>query len=141
MSAARCSLLIAFIAAAACGSDDEDERSSDPVLLTRELPFIYPPALYASGVEGDVGLRLFVDSLGLVIPESTSVVEPSGHAEFDSAAVIGAPYLQFQPAKDEGSRIGKTVVLPVKFRRPPADSQSRDTLQGSKSRGTGDAKP
>jgi TonB family protein len=122
-------LLFIAVACVACGQDAADEQPlSDPVLLTRELPFIYPPDLYAAGVEGDVGLRLFVDSLGLVVPESTSVVEPSGHPEFDSAAVAGAPYLEFQPARDEGARIGKTVVLPVKFRRPPADSTRRDTL-------------
>jgi TonB family protein len=122
-------LLLISVAFVACGRDAADEQPlSDPVLLTRELPFIYPPDLYAAGVEGDVGLRLFVDSLGLVVPESTSVVEPSGQPDFDSAAVAGAPYLEFQPARAEGARIGKTVVLPVKFRRPPADSQRRDTL-------------
>lgn len=121
-------LLVLSIVVVACGRDRATAQSSDPVLLTRELPFIYPPALYASGEEGDVGLRLFVDSLGLVVAESTSVVEPSGHPEFDSAAVAGALFLEFQPARNEGSRVGRTVVLPVKFRRPPADSQRRDTL-------------
>jgi len=111
----------------ACRDAPQDEASSDPTLLTRELPFAYPPALYAARVEGEVGLRLFIDSLGLVVHESTTVVEPSTHAAFDSAAVAGAPYLEFQPARSAGSRIGKTVVLPVKFRLPPADSQRRDT--------------
>jgi TonB family protein len=101
-------------------------------LLTRELPFVYPPALYASRVEGDVALRLYIDSLGLVVQESTSVAEPSGHAEFDSAAVAGAPYLEFQPARSEGARIGKTVVLPVKFRVPSADTLRPDTLRSKR---------
>lgn len=122
-------LLLLVAAAMACDRDaGEEQARSDPVLLTRELPFIYPPDLYASGVEGDVGLRLFVDSLGLVVPESTSVVEPSGHADFDSAATAGAPYLAFYPARNEGARVGKTVVLPVKFRRAPADSARLDTF-------------
>jgi TonB family protein len=124
-----------LIAAAlvACGGSGEEEGASDPALLTAagDLPFVYPPALYAARIEGDVGLRLFVDSLGLVVPESTSVAEPSTHAEFDSAAVAGAPYLEFQPAQSGGSRVGKTVVLPVKFRVPP-DSQRRDTLPGKR---------
>jgi TonB family protein len=114
---------------AACGERSADNSSSDPTLLTRELPFVYPPALYEAGVEGDVALRLYIDSLGLVVQESTTVAEPSGHAEFDSAAVAGAPYLEFQPARSDGARIGKTVVLPVKFRRPPADSARRDTFR------------
>ena len=74
MRAARVPLLAiaALVGSAAC-RDAPGDASSDPVLLTRELPFVYPPALYAAGVEGDVALRLFVDSLGLVVTESTSV--------------------------------------------------------------------
>lgn len=119
---------LGILALASCRDASEDAASSDPTLLTRELPFVYPSALFAAGVEGEVGLRLFIDSLGLVVHESTSVAEPSGHAEFDSAAVAGAPYLEFQPARSEGTRVGKAVVLPVKFRIPAADSQRRDTL-------------
>lgn len=127
------SLPLIAAALVACGGSGEEEDASDPALLTAagDLPFVYPPALYAERIEGDVGLRLFVDSLGLVVPESTSVAEPSTHAEFDSAAVAGAPYLEFQPARSGGSRVGKTVVLPVKFRVPP-DSQRRDTLPGKR---------
>ena len=125
---------IAIVSASllACGEKSEDASTSDPMLLTRELPFVYPPALYAAKVEGDVALRLYIDSLGLVVQESTTVVEPSGHAAFDSAAVVGAPYLEFQPARSEGARIGKTVVLPVKFRLPSADSLRPDTLRSKR---------
>ena len=90
------------------------------MLLTRELPFAYPPSLYAARVEGDVGLRLFIDSLGLVVPESTTVVEPSGHAEFDSAAVAGAPYLEFHAgakgwvARGKGRRASGEVQGPAR---------------------------
>ena len=115
------------IAVAAC-RDSGTDATTDPELLTKELPFVYPPALYSAGIEGEVGLRLFIDSLGLVVRESTSIAEPSTHAEFDSAAVAGSLYLEFQPASVGGSRVGKAVVLPVKFRLPPADSQRRDTL-------------
>jgi TonB family protein len=127
---AGAAVLAAVVTMGACRDAPGEGGTSDPTLLTRELPFVYPPALYAAGVQGDVGLRLFIDSLGLVVQESTSVVEPSTHAEFDSAAMAGAPYLEFQPAVVGGARVGKTVVLPVKFRLPvpPADSQRRDTL-------------
>lgn len=106
--------------------------AEEPMLLTTDLPFQYPPDLFAARVEGDVGLRLFVDSLGLVVPESTLVAEPSGQAAFDSAAIAGAPYLEFRPARSDGSRVGRTVVLPVKFRLPPADSPAPDTLGGKR---------
>jgi TonB family protein len=120
--------LLLLVVPPACREPGEDPASGDPMLLSRELPFLYPPALFAARVEGDVGLRLFIDSLGRVVQESTTVVEPSAHPEFDSAAVAGAPYLEFQPARSGGSRIGKTVVLPVKLRLPPAaDSVHRDT--------------
>ena len=112
--------VLALLAPMGCrDTPDKGDDAGDPTLLTRELPFVYPPALYAARVEGEVGLRLFIDSLGLVVPESTTVAEPSGHPEFDSAAVAGA-------------RVGKTVVLPVKFRLPPADSLRRDTLPSAK---------
>jgi TonB family protein len=127
MIAPRLAALLVLLTSVACREAPEEEGTGDPRLLTRDLPFAYPPALFAAHVEGDVGLRLYIDSLGLVVQESTSVVEPSGHPEFDSAAVRGAPYLEFQPARASGSRIGKTVVLPVKFRLPAADSQRRDT--------------
>ena len=55
-------LLLTLMAVAACRDAPGDAATSDPTLLTRELPFVYPPALYAAGVEGDVGLRLFIDS-------------------------------------------------------------------------------
>lgn len=126
--AAACITGLTLLASVSCRDAEDDASATDPALLTSELPFIYPPALYAARVEGDVGLRLFVDSLGLVVQESTTVAEPARHAEFDSAAVAGAPYLEFQPARSGGSRIGRTVVLPVKFRLPPADSQRTDTL-------------
>ena len=124
--------VIAIMSLFACDEQSEAPSTSDPILLTRELPFVYPTALYAARVEGDVALRLYIDSLGLVVQESTTVAEPSGHAEFDSAAVAGAPYLEFQPARSEGARIGKTVVLPVKFRVPSADTLRRDTLRSKR---------
>ena len=128
----RPSIVIALLSLAACGEQSEDPSTSDPVLLTRELPFVYPPSLYAARVEGDVALRLYIDSLGLVVQESTAVTEPSARAEFDSAAVAGAPYLEFQPARKDGARIGKAVVLPVKFRLPSADSLRPDTLRSKR---------
>src|SRR6266516_2437219 len=32
-----------------------------PVMLNKELPFRYPPALYAQKVQGNVTLRIFID--------------------------------------------------------------------------------
>ena len=120
-----------LVLSGACAArEDLPEDLALPELLTRDLPFRYPPELYASGVEGQVALHLFVDSLGLVVPESTRVEEPSAHPAFDSSAVAGAPYLEFRPAQRGSSRLGYAVVLPVQFRIPPKDSATSDTGEG-----------
>jgi TonB family protein len=108
-----------------------------PAVLNRELPFRYPPALYASRVQGNVMLRLFVDSTGGVLPESTMVVESSGYPGLDSAAVKGSQALRFSPAQHRGRPLGVAILLPVYFRHPrghplPGDSVIR---QGFDTRG------
>jgi TonB family protein len=100
-----------------------------PALLSAELPFHYPPSLFERQVPGDVTLQLHIDSLGRVVVESTRVVEHASHAEFDSAALEGAPRLLFRPARRGESRIGHTVLFPIKFRAPGAPSASRDTAR------------
>ena len=39
-----------------------------PVMLNRELPFRYPPALYARRVQGNVTLHIHIDSTGIGWP-------------------------------------------------------------------------
>lgn len=107
-----------------------EEAVELPALLTTELPFRYPPDLFAQQVPGDVTLRLFIDSLGLVVPESTRVAEPAAHPGFDAAAVEGATRLVFRPARRGERRIGYTVLFPIKFRvpagaSPPASDTTR----------------
>ncbi len=93
-------------------------RENDvPVAINSESPFQYPPDLYDRGVEGEVRLRLFVDSTGRVQPESTRVASSSGTAGLDSAAVHGAAQLQFAPAHRDGRPVGMAFYQPVIFRR------------------------
>ncbi len=94
-----------------------DER---PLMVNSELPFHYPGSLYAQKRQGNVTLRLFVDANGQALPESTKVVEPSGYAAFDSAALMGARDLRFVPAKLRGEPMGMTILFPVYFRHPEA---------------------
>ena len=108
---------------------DEREPVELPVLLSSELPFDYPPGLYLQGIHGEVTLRLFIDSLGLVVPESTVVAEPAAHAAFDSSAVDGSRRLQFRPARQGERRIGQTVLFPIKFRVPGVLPPPGDTLR------------
>ena len=113
-----------------------DER---PVVVNVELPFRYPPALYARKVQGNVTLRLFIDSDGRVLPDSTRVEESSGQPALDSAAVTGSRELYFIPAKLHGEPLGVTVLFPVYFRHPEAAPLPGDTILTRQSTDTGRA--
>lgn len=99
-----------------------------PKMVNKELPFHYPAALYAKRVQGNVTLRLFIDRNGRVSPESTQVVESSGYAPFDSAAIRGSQELQFVPAKLRGEPMSVTILFPVYFRFPGAPPLPGDTI-------------
>lgn len=99
-----------------------------PVMVNKELPFRYPPALYARKVQGNVTLRLFIDRDGRVHPESTRVEESSGYGSLDTAAVRGAGELQFVPAKQHGEPMAVTILFPVFFRHPEAAPLPGDTI-------------
>src|SRR5436305_10493812 len=73
-----------------------------PVMLNKELPFKYPPALFAQKVQGNVTLRIYIDRAGQIVPDSTHVAETSGFSALDSAAVKGSRDLKFQPATTQG---------------------------------------
>jgi protein TonB len=106
------------------GSSPPDGAASPPaeeppVALNADAPVQYPPSLFDQRVEGDVMLRLFVDSTGRLVPESTKVQEPSGYAAFDSAAVAGAKQLRFAPARRHGVPVSTWFRQPIEFRYGP----------------------
>src|SRR5258705_2364733 len=92
-------------------------ESEPPVALNPDVPIAYPPALYERKVEGDVTLRLFVDSTGKLMPESTRVAEASGYAALDSAAVARSAGLKFAPGKTHGNTVCTAFLQPVEFRQ------------------------
>src|SRR5213083_1068065 len=120
-------IVIAAVLAAVAGcrggaSQSENQsapppESEPPVALNPDVPIAYPPALYEQKVEGDVTLRLFVDSTGKLVPESTRVAEPSGYAALDSAALAGSTTLRFAPAKRHGVAVATAFLQPVEFRQ------------------------
>ena len=96
-------------------------RQNDvPVAINGESPFQYPADLYDQGVEGEVRLRLWVDSTGRVEADSTRIASSSGTAALDSAALRGAGQLQFAPAHRDGRPVGAAFYQPVIFRRRAA---------------------
>lgn len=100
---------------------------SYPLMLNREMPFRYPPALYAEKVQGNVVLRIFVDTAGGVVNDSTRVVESSKVALLDSAALKGSRELKFRPAMLHGAAMPVTILFPVYFRHPEAPPPPGDS--------------
>ena len=118
---------IALLTIAGCSGGSSDGefhpgRRPDvlPVMLNKELPFRYPPALYAQKVQGNVTLRIFVDTAGQIVPDSTHVAETSGFAALDSAAVKGSRELKFAPGRTKDSPVAVSILFPVYFRHPDA---------------------
>lgn len=99
-----------------------------PRMTNPDPPFRYPAALYARKVQGNVTLRLWVDSVGTVLPESTRVTEPSGYPALDSSAVAGSEKLRFAPGMRDGRPTGAAILFPVYFRHPEAAPLPGDTV-------------
>lgn len=144
-------LIACVLITAACPPADTTKQAMDaltapsqkpdelPVMLNQELPFRYPEKLYASKVQANVVLRIYIDSTGAVWPDSTIIMKSSGYPEFDSAAVKGAPELHFIPAKLQKKPIGVDIQLPVYFRHPGSGPLPGDTVLQKKA--TPAAKP
>ena len=78
------------------------------------------PLRFGAGIEGKVILRLYVDSTGAVVDDSTKIAESSGYPALDSAAVRAAPELRFSPALRNGQPVAALFLQPVQFRHPQA---------------------
>ena len=96
-----------------------------PVAINPVSPVRYPPALLEQGIEGRVLLRLYVDSSGALVPDSTRLAESSGYPALDSAALAGASQLKFSPALLQGRPVAAPFLQPVQFR----SSRSRSTAE------------
>lgn len=99
-----------------------------PVMLNSELPFRYPPALYAQRVQGNVTLRIYINRDGEIVADSTRVAETSGFNALDSAAMKGSRELKFEPAKTQGQAVPVSILLPVYFRHPDAPPLVGDSI-------------
>jgi TonB family protein len=95
------------------------------VALNGDAPIQYPPRLYDQKVEGDVVLRLFVDSTGRLAAESSRVAESSGYPALDSAALSGSRRLRFTPARRHGLPIATAFLQPIEFHHPQAGGSVR----------------
>ncbi len=128
----RCFLWLATVSLIACGDPSETAGEMEleeapafelPVVTNAESPVRYPPALFRRNVGGTVVLRLFVDSAGVVVPESTRVAEGSGSTTLDSVAMAHVPDMQFAPARRNGAPIATTFLQRVVFQPPETATQ------------------
>ncbi len=111
------------------GAGDAPSPSEEPpVALNPAPPIQYPPRLYDQRVEGEVVLRLFIDSTGRLVAESTKVAESSGYSGLDSAAVAGAPRLRYAPAKRHGIAVSTLFLQPIQFRHSQASQPGAPAL-------------
>jgi protein TonB len=119
-------VLAAALATGGCGEDGEIEQ---PTPLYGEAPIEYPLHMWDQDMEGETLLRVRVSDVGAV--DSVEVLESSGYAAFDSAALAGARDLRFTPARREGKRIAVWAEVPVYFsKRPRPDTISLSTPTG-----------
>jgi len=98
----------------------DQSRELPPVALNAQTPVEYPPTLFDQGIEGTVILRLYADSTGKLVQDSTRVQESSGYPALDSAAIAAAPSLRFAPARRDGTPVAASFLQPIYFRHPGA---------------------
>jgi TonB family protein len=96
-------------------SDTPDAAEQAPVAVNPVSPVEYPRPLRDQGIEGRVLLRLYADSSGKLIADSTRVAESSGYPALDSAALLGAAQLRFSPALLRGRPVAAAFLQPVQF--------------------------
>jgi protein TonB len=110
--------VVTALACVACGDQADIEQ---PTPLYGEVPIDYPIHMWDQDKEGETLLRVRVSDVGVV--DSVEVMETSGFAAFDSAAMVGARDLRFTPARRDGKRIAVWAEVPVYFsKRPRPDS-------------------
>ena len=98
-------------------------------MINSELPFRYPPALYAQKVQGNVTLRLRVDTNGLVRPDSTRDrgIERVSGARLRRGEGRRRSCASCRPSS-HGEPMAVTILFPVYFRHPDARPLPGDTI-------------
>jgi len=74
----------------------------------------YPTTLKAQGIEGDVQVRVTIDTKGKVT--KISILKGSGHKAFDLAAKSAAAIETFTPATRDGKAVTYTLSYSYRFR-------------------------
>lgn len=104
------------------GVDDAPLRP--PVRIDDGTTFDYPPEAWDDGIGGTTVVRLLISRRGTV--DSALVVESSGNASLDSAALANARRLRYKPAAQGGNPVQVWGRLPVVFPVPEQEAESPD---------------
>jgi protein TonB len=104
----------------------EDAPLRAPVRIDDGTKFDYPPDAWEAGVGGTTVLRLLISRKGTV--DSALVVESSGNAALDSAALANAHRLRYKPAAQGGNPVQVWGRLPVVFPPPELEAESPDVV-------------
>lgn len=95
---------------------DQGSAFHMPTLLNEQLPFEYPRDAWASRIGGETVLRIRISTAGAV--DSVAVQKTSGHRSLDSAAVVGARELRYEPARQGERPVPVWATLPVRYPMP-----------------------
>jgi TonB family protein len=112
----------------ACGSGGSDDYVEDPLPMPDPSPIEYPIALWDERVEGETEVMIHVNEFGDV--DSVFVSKPSGHAEFDTAAVRGARQLRFTPGRRGDRRVAMWTRMPIRFSQDSTAAIGEPTASG-----------
>ena len=115
----------------------DDDTLHAPVLVDF-VEAKYPSTAYEAGVEGQVVLKLSIDTEGQVT--EADVETPAGHG-FDEAAVEAALQFRFEPARRGSTPVAARILYTYDFQLPPAgavagkvllpDLKSEETVAGA----------
>ena len=101
----------------------------EPEIITKVEP-TYPPEALASGTEGKVWVKIWVDTAG----KAREVILLKSDAEiFNASAIKAAGQFVFKPAMIKGKPVDVWVAVPFKFRlaeKKEAASPKVDTTRG-----------
>jgi TonB family protein len=110
----------AVVADAAPPVEEPGAQAAEPAALTEGPSLIegpepaYPRASVLRGEEGRVLCRLSLSDAGVVL--SVAIVESSGHARLDAAAVSALEQWRFRPALEAGVAVPSEYAHAVVFR-------------------------
>ncbi len=82
--------------------------------VIRKVEPEYPKDLRKKGIEGQVILKVKVDTTGKV--EEVLVARSSGYREMDSSAIKAVKEWVFKPAETDGVKVTSWVTIPFMFR-------------------------